>query len=171
METERHGFGYGSQSGVDGSRTRVQKPIPCPSTIIVCFLTFPSSNGNKHPFGYGSLYYLTEAKTFFCSCSPLTRRSYPIRGAIGKNVKGAYAAFKETVLLSVNFKVVTFKVVQLHYSLTKVFRPRRNPFIPIYSSAEHSISFFKLSFNCAVGVFFCLNGTLVIEFFTFAKPD
>lgn len=22
--------------GVDGSRTRVQKPIPCPSTIIVC---------------------------------------------------------------------------------------------------------------------------------------
>ena len=24
------------RSGVDGSRTRVQKPIPCPSTIIVC---------------------------------------------------------------------------------------------------------------------------------------
>ena len=23
-------------SGLDGSRTRVQKPIPCPSTIIVC---------------------------------------------------------------------------------------------------------------------------------------
>ena len=41
-------------SGVDGSRTRVQKPIPCPSTIIVCFLTFPPSNGNKHPFDFGS---------------------------------------------------------------------------------------------------------------------
>lgn len=25
-----------SNHGVDGSRTRVQKPIPCPSTIIVC---------------------------------------------------------------------------------------------------------------------------------------
>ena len=25
-------------SGLDGSRTRVQKPIPCPSTIIVCLL-------------------------------------------------------------------------------------------------------------------------------------
>ena len=54
METEHHGFGYGYPSGVDGSRTRVQKPIPCPSTIIVCFLTFPSSNGNKHPFDFGS---------------------------------------------------------------------------------------------------------------------
>ena len=32
--------------GVDGSRTRVQKPIHCPSTIIVNYLTFPLSNLN-----------------------------------------------------------------------------------------------------------------------------
>lgn len=29
-------FDWFSFNGVDGSRTRVQKPIPCPSTIIVC---------------------------------------------------------------------------------------------------------------------------------------
>lgn len=29
-------FDLFSFNGVDGSRTRVQKPIPCPSTIIVC---------------------------------------------------------------------------------------------------------------------------------------
>ena len=29
-------FDLFSFSGLDGSRTRVQKPIPCPSTIIVC---------------------------------------------------------------------------------------------------------------------------------------
>ncbi len=35
--------------GLDGSRTRVQKPIPCPSTIIVNYcglLPFPPMTGN-----------------------------------------------------------------------------------------------------------------------------
>ena len=39
-------------NGPDGSRTRVQKPIPCPSTIIVCYLgllPFPPMPGNKQP--------------------------------------------------------------------------------------------------------------------------
>lgn len=30
-----------SDSGPDGNRTRVQKPIPCPSTSVVIPLTFP----------------------------------------------------------------------------------------------------------------------------------
>ncbi len=46
--------------GVDGSRTRVQKPIPCPSTIIVRYLgrafpgLFPPEAGNEQPAPFGS---------------------------------------------------------------------------------------------------------------------
>ena len=43
--------------GLDGSRTRVQKPIPCPSTIIVNYLgllPFPPISGNWHPDIFGS---------------------------------------------------------------------------------------------------------------------
>ena len=64
METEHHGFGYGYQSGVDGSRTRVQKPIPCPSTIIVRYpdgtfsRLFPPSVGNEQPSEIGSSLYV-----------------------------------------------------------------------------------------------------------------
>ena len=34
-------FDWFSFNGVDGSRTRVQKQIPCTSTSVVCDLTFP----------------------------------------------------------------------------------------------------------------------------------
>ena len=34
-------FVSAASSGLDGSRTRVQKPIPCPSTSVVHALTFP----------------------------------------------------------------------------------------------------------------------------------
>lgn len=95
--------------GDGGSRTHVRNYLAKGSTSVVCCLRFPSPNGNKHPFGYGSLYYLTEAKTFFCSCSPLSRRSQSVRGTTERERKGAYAAFKETVLLSVNFKVLLLK--------------------------------------------------------------
>ena len=41
-------------SGVDGSRTRVQRLIPCPSTIIDGLLEFPPMNGSHHPSTIGS---------------------------------------------------------------------------------------------------------------------
>ena len=47
-------------NGVDGSRTRVQKPIPCTSTIIVrylartCFGLFPREVGNEQPSSLSS---------------------------------------------------------------------------------------------------------------------
>ena len=47
-------------NGVDGSRTRVQKPIPCTSTIIVRYLDrtcsglFPPAPGNEHPDAFSS---------------------------------------------------------------------------------------------------------------------
>ena len=40
--------------GDDGSRTRVQKPIPRSSTIIVGCLTFPLPRGSRRPRGFGS---------------------------------------------------------------------------------------------------------------------
>lgn len=42
------------QNGVDGSRTRVQRLIPCPSTIIDGFLVFPRKDGSHHPSIFGS---------------------------------------------------------------------------------------------------------------------
>ena len=34
------------ESGLGGNRTRVQKPIPCTSTIIVSSFSFPLPHGN-----------------------------------------------------------------------------------------------------------------------------
>ena len=56
-ESEPNGFDlpFYWSSGVDGSRTRVQKPIPCTSTIIVrypgraCPDLFPHRVGNEQP--------------------------------------------------------------------------------------------------------------------------
>ena len=64
METEHHGFGFGYQSGLDGSRTRVRKPIPCPSTSVVYPLTFPLSPGAKHPGDFSSFMIRPHAQSF-----------------------------------------------------------------------------------------------------------
>ena len=47
-------FDASSFGGDDGSRTRVQKPIPCSSTIIVSSLTFPPPCENEHPQDFSS---------------------------------------------------------------------------------------------------------------------
>ena len=53
-------------NGVGGSRTRVQKPIPCTSTIIVCSLTFPPLHENKHPYRFSSFINLSPTQSFAC---------------------------------------------------------------------------------------------------------
>ena len=35
--------------GPDGDRTRVQKSIPCSSTSVVCYLSFPLRRESRHP--------------------------------------------------------------------------------------------------------------------------
>ena len=69
-------------SGLDGSRTRVQKPIPCPSTSVGCHLTFPLPSGDRHPGGFSSFMirplaqslanvvsHMVEAWVLKCECS------------------------------------------------------------------------------------------------------
>ena len=41
-------------NGVEGSRTPVQNTIPCPSTIIVHYFSFPLPGGNAQPTGFSS---------------------------------------------------------------------------------------------------------------------
>ena len=69
-------------SGLDGSRTRVRRKIPCPSTSVVYSLTFPLRLGNKHPRRFSSFMirplpqsfdsvvsHIVEAGILKCECS------------------------------------------------------------------------------------------------------
>ena len=69
-------------SGLDGSRTRVQKPIPCPSTSVVHNLTFPLQFRYEHRNCFSSFIirprvqsfarvvsHIVEAWVLKCECS------------------------------------------------------------------------------------------------------
>ena len=62
-------FDLFSFNGVDGSRTRVRSTIPCPSTSVVCYLTFPLPAENKHPSGFSSFIIRPHAQSFACVVS------------------------------------------------------------------------------------------------------
>ena len=51
-------------SGLDGSRTRVRNTIPCPSTSVVYYLTFPLPHDNKQPCGFSSFMIRPVAQSF-----------------------------------------------------------------------------------------------------------
>ena len=51
-------------SGLDGSRTRVRNTIPCPSTSVVYYLTFPLPHDNKQPCGFSSFMRRPMAQSF-----------------------------------------------------------------------------------------------------------
>ena len=53
-----------TSNGPDGSRTRVQRPIPCTSTSVVGFFRFPPPPGNRHPDGFGSFMIRPDAQSF-----------------------------------------------------------------------------------------------------------
>ena len=61
---ENSAFSSISDDGVDESRTRVQEPIPCPSTSVVYSLTFPPHPGNKHPEHFSSFMLRPYAQSF-----------------------------------------------------------------------------------------------------------
>ena len=69
-------------SGLEGSRTPVRKPIPCPSTSVVYRLTFPPQPEDKHPDCFSSFMirpltqsfasvvsYIVEAWVLMCRCT------------------------------------------------------------------------------------------------------
>ena len=75
-------FDLFSFSGLDGSRTRVQKPIPCPSTSVVHNLTFPLQFRYEHRNCFSSFIirprvqsfarvvsHIVEAWVLKCECS------------------------------------------------------------------------------------------------------
>ena len=74
-------FGGITNSGLDGSRTRVQKPIPCPSTSLVYAFTFPLQPRHKQrgcfssfiirPWGQSLSHvvsHIVEAEILRCEC-------------------------------------------------------------------------------------------------------
>ena len=58
-----------SPGGPDGSRTRVQKPIPCPSTSVSYVLTFPLPDLRRHSSGFSSFIVRPQAQSFACVVS------------------------------------------------------------------------------------------------------
>lgn len=69
-ETELYVFGYHHPSGPDGSRTRVQKPIPCPSTSVAYGFSFPPPDSHKHDSGFSSfmIRLYAQSLTYIVSC-------------------------------------------------------------------------------------------------------
>lgn len=70
-------------SGLDGSRTHVQKPFHRSSTIIADYLTFPLTDEKQHPSVFSSFMLLLHTQSFVyrvpykCRCLNLSRR--PLR--------------------------------------------------------------------------------------------
>ena len=56
-------------SGPDGSRTRVQKSIPCPSTSVSYVLTFPPPDLRRHSSGFSSFIIRPQTQSFVCVVS------------------------------------------------------------------------------------------------------
>ena len=52
------------KSGAEGNRTPVRKPIPCSSTIIVPYLTFPPPSEKGLPDGFSSFIIRPYAQSF-----------------------------------------------------------------------------------------------------------
>ena len=57
------------KSGPEGNRTPVRKSIPCSSTIIVPYLTFPLPSGKKHSDGFSSFIIRPHVQSFTCVVS------------------------------------------------------------------------------------------------------
>ena len=64
-------------SGPGGNRTRVQKPIPCTSTIIVRSFSFPLLYGNEHPYRFSSFILRLTAQSFAGIVSHMFDTGFP----------------------------------------------------------------------------------------------
>ena len=64
LQEKRRFYNKPPFSGLDGSRTRVRNTIPCPSTSVVYYLTFPLPHDNKQPCGFSSFMIRPMAQSF-----------------------------------------------------------------------------------------------------------
>ena len=98
--------------GVDGSRTRVQKSIPRPSTIIVHPLGFPLPDSGGQLSGFGSFMIRTQAQSFACAVSYLFDASLPADRYSGltaaKPQAAASAKLSFAFILFVRFNAISF---------------------------------------------------------------
>lgn len=74
-------------SGPGGNRTRVQKPIPCTSTIIVRSFTFPLPYGNEHPYGFSSFIIRLSTQSFADIVSHIVDARYLRCGSPGADMQ------------------------------------------------------------------------------------
>ena len=74
-------------SGPGGSRTRVQKPIPCTSTIIVSYFTFPLPHENEHSCGFSSFMIRLLAQSFANIVSRMVGARIPECGCSGADMQ------------------------------------------------------------------------------------
>ena len=94
--------------GVDGSRTRVQKPIPRPSTIVVHLLGFPTPDSGGQLSGFGSFIIRTYAQSFVYAVSCLLDASAPEDRYSGLTA----AAFRQ--LLTRNYRLRLFLILRFN---------------------------------------------------------
>lgn len=74
---ENHVFPAVFADGPDGNRTRVQKPIPCPSTSVVYSLTFPPQDLNKHNSCFSSFMIRPHTQSLICVVSCIVEAWLP----------------------------------------------------------------------------------------------
>ena len=123
-------------SGVDGSRTRVRNTIPCPSTSVVYYLTFPLPHDNKQPCSFSSFMIRPMAQSFAnvvshivevwilkCECSRSDCCHH------GQQV--AAVRLQPLNYLQRLYLVPSFNVVPDHGWLPHVQNPRRNQYKPV----------------------------------------
>ena len=79
LKTLRHQpFRSDAANGAGGNRTRVQKPIPCTSTIIVRSFSFPLLHGNEHPYRFSSFILRLTAQSFADIVSHMFDTGFPM---------------------------------------------------------------------------------------------
>ena len=79
LKTLRHQpFRSDAANGAGGNRTRVQKPIPCTSTIIVRSFSFPLLHGNEHPYRFSSFILRLTAQSFADIVSHIFDTGFPM---------------------------------------------------------------------------------------------
>ena len=74
-------------SGPGGNRTRVQKSVPCTSTIIVRSFRFPLPHGNEHPCGVSSFMIRPVAQSFASVVSHMFDAGFPTCECIGSDMR------------------------------------------------------------------------------------